>query len=194
MRQRPHHVVNALAYQNDSLSLPHRLAEFFRSAAAKLRPQNILEILFAEQVQAVAADAAQERVQQTRGKLAPAGVGEGSQQRHRRHARAARPALGKTLRVPGEIADRPKCAQLEQAPFDAPEYELTRVRGKLTPRRIGWLRHSKNRLVTNEREIRSLATHRYWKRRSFDLDRPLVVLGIVTSTGTGVRFFRKWKR
>ena len=159
-----------------------------------MRPQDVLEILFAEQLQAVAANAAQKGVEQTSGKLAPAGVGEGSQQRHRRHARAARPALGKTLRVPGEIADRPKCAQLEQAPFDAPEYELARVRGKLTPHRIGWLRHSKNRLVTDESEIQPLATHRYWKRRSFDLDRPLVVLGIVTSTGTGVRSFRKWKR
>ena len=120
-RQRTHHVVEALADQHDGLAHRERFLQLFHASALELRPQDIVEILFAEKVKAVAADAAEQRVQKPRRKNAVRSVSHRAQKPHQAHASAPGPALGKTLRVPGEIPDRAKSAQLEQTAFHAPE-------------------------------------------------------------------------
>jgi len=52
-----------------------------------------VEVFFTEQIQPIAADAAEQGVQKTRGKRAVGGVGEWPRERHPGHAQAARPAL-----------------------------------------------------------------------------------------------------
>ena len=87
---------------------------------AKLRFKHIVKVFFAEKIEPVLADAAQESVQQSRGEGSAGDVGERPRQCHSRHAQAAHPAFRKTLRVPGE---KPHCAHgadFEQRAFHAP--------------------------------------------------------------------------
>ena len=66
--QRAHHVVQALADQHDVGALGLDLAQFFHACRLQARLDEIGEILLAQQVQAVLADAAQQGVQHPRGK------------------------------------------------------------------------------------------------------------------------------
>src|SRR3989454_3163226 len=113
-RQRTHHVVEALADQDDGLARRERLLQLFHASALELRLQNIVEMLFAEKVKAVAADAAEQCVQKPRRKNAVRSVSHRAQKPHQAHASAPGPALGKTLRGPGEIAHPAESTQLKQ--------------------------------------------------------------------------------
>src|SRR5438445_9120695 len=120
MRQGTKYIFQELSNQDDTVAVAKRFDQLFGGLAAQLRFQNVLKVLFAEEIQAVAADSAEQSVQEARCKRAAREVGERPRQRHGCHARAARPALGKTLRVPSEESDRAHGAELEQGAFRAP--------------------------------------------------------------------------
>jgi len=91
--------------------------------------QKIFEEFFAEEVETVAADSAQDRVEEARGEDAIGDVEEGAGDGEDGHGAAARPAFQEALRIPGEEADRADGGEIEQAAFDAPEDRLARGRG-----------------------------------------------------------------
>ena len=62
LRQRPHDVIQALADEDDLPILGHPFAQLRHAFAAELTLQHVLEVFFAEQIQTVAAHAAQQRV------------------------------------------------------------------------------------------------------------------------------------
>src|SRR5260370_29978762 len=96
-RQRTHHVVEALADQHDGLARRERLLQLFHACALELRLQNIVKILFAEKIKAVAADAAEQRVQKSRRKNTGRTVIHSAQKHPQGHPSAPGGALGKTF-------------------------------------------------------------------------------------------------
>ncbi len=80
-----------------------------------------MEVLLSQQVQTVAADAAQQCMQDARGQNPVAGVQHRPYQRLEEQAAPARPALCKCMRVPGEIGHRPHRGQVGHAAFNPPE-------------------------------------------------------------------------
>ena len=144
VRQWTKDVFQELANQDDAFAVANRFDQLLSSLAAQLRLQDIVKVLFAEEVEAIAADAPKQCVQETRGKRATRKISEGPRQRHAGHARAAGPAFRKTLRVPGEKADRAQGAKFEQGAFDAPIGNGAGPGGKQDTPRIGLVwRHSR---------------------------------------------------
>ena len=123
-RQRTQNAFEQLANQNNPFAAAQRGRQLFSGFAAQLWFQNVVKIFFAEQIEAVAGDAAQQRVQKTRCESAAGGIGERANQRHSRHARAARPAFGEAAPVPGEEAHGTQRAKLEKRAFHAPIRDL----------------------------------------------------------------------
>ena len=113
MGERPKYVLKQLPDQDDARSAANRFDQFLHGLAAQLRLQHVVKILFAKKIEPIAAHASQQRVQKPRSKGAVRGIGEGPQQRHRRHTRAPRPALRKALRVPGEESHRAHRAEFQ---------------------------------------------------------------------------------
>ena len=79
-----------------------------------------MEEFFAEQVEAVAAYAAQHRVEKACGEHAIRGVEKWPRYGEDAHRAAPAPAFEKSLRVPGEEAYRADGGEIQQAAFDAP--------------------------------------------------------------------------
>src|SRR5207244_4254395 len=63
-------VFQELANQDDAFAVANRFDQLLSSLAAQLRLQDIVKVLFAEEVEAIAADAPKQCVQETRGKRA----------------------------------------------------------------------------------------------------------------------------
>ncbi len=103
-------MIQELADEHNSLAALPCFEQFLDSLVAKLRLQHVVKILLAEKVQPVAADASQQRVQQPSGKRPVCRIIYRPGHRQPRHSCAARPALGKTLRVPRKKAHRPQRA------------------------------------------------------------------------------------
>ena len=108
LRQRPHHVIEALAHQHYVLRslFRHAFSQPLHALRLQLLFQDVFEIFLAQQIQAVARDPGQKRVQHTRGEYAVAGVKEWPHQRQQQHPAAAGPAPGECVGVPGEISHR----------------------------------------------------------------------------------------
>ena len=90
------------------------------------RLQKIFKEFFAEQIEAVAADSAEDGVQQAGGEDAVGEVEEGAGEGEDGHGAAPRPALQEALRIPCEEADGADGGEVEQAAFDAPKDRLAR--------------------------------------------------------------------
>src|SRR5579859_7921788 len=149
LRKRAQNMIQELADEHDSLAVLPGFKKFFDRLAAKLRLQNIMKVLFTEQIEPVAADAAQQR----RGQRPIDRVIDRPGNRQPGHSCTARPALGKTLRVPREKPDRPQRAQLEQRAFDAPVSYGARLRFAANAIRIGsWVSHCLRTLPANANE------------------------------------------
>jgi hypothetical protein len=100
LRQRPQNMIQELADKHNSLAVLPRFEQFLDSLAAKLRLQHVVKILLAEEVQPVAANASQQRVEQSRGERPVYRIIDGPGNRYPRDSRSTPPALRKTLRVP----------------------------------------------------------------------------------------------
>ena len=74
--KRTQHMLKKLAHQDNFFPGTHRSQQPLHGFTAQLRFQHILEVFFAEQVQAVLADAAQQRVQKPCSKGAAGRIGE----------------------------------------------------------------------------------------------------------------------
>ena len=140
--QRTEDMVEELTHQNDALAAANGFQKLFGGFRPKRGLQDVVKILFAQEIKAVLADAAQQRVQRSRGKGAACGVSEGSRQRHERHTGTSSPTLRKTLRVPGEKADRAHRPHFEKRTLDAPIGSTARILGRRSTahrntRRIG---------------------------------------------------------
>jgi hypothetical protein len=137
-------MVEELSDQDDPLTAANGFDNFFGRFTAKLRPEDVLKILFAQKIEPVLTDAAQQGVQKARGEGAVGGVGKRPRQRHPGHPGATRPALGKALRVPSEKPDRAQRTHFEQRTFDAPVGHLARF-CRASAYRIGWKsRHARS--------------------------------------------------
>ena len=123
-RQRTHDVVEQLPDQHNPLPAANRFQQFLARFLAQIRLQHVLKIFFAEQIEAVAAHPAQQRVQKSRGEGAAGRVRKRPRQRHPGHSEPSRPSLRKTLRIPREKSYRPHRADLQQRSFDAPIHGL----------------------------------------------------------------------
>ncbi len=134
VRKRAHDVVEALADKDDVIVRGHRFLQFFHAGLPEARLQEILKEFLTEQIQAIAADAAQHGVQQSRGEDAVRGVQKWPRDGEHAHGTAPPPALDEGLRVPREEADWPNGRQIEQAAFHAPEGRLAHCCIRLAPR------------------------------------------------------------
>ena len=119
--QRAHDVVQALADQNHLAVLIHPFAQLGHALRPELVLEDVLKILLPQQVQAIAANAPQKRVQNPGGQNAVARIERGPKCRLQEKPSAARPALGKGMGVPGEVGHGTDGGQVRQAAFHAPE-------------------------------------------------------------------------
>ena len=132
-----------LADKHNPLAALRRVEQFLDSLAAKLRLQYIMKIFLAEKVQSVAANASQQRVQQSRGKRPVYRVIDGPGNRYPRDSRSTPPALRKALRIPSKKPHRAHSPQLQQRAFDAPvsrRARRRRIAGRAF-RVVSWVRH-----------------------------------------------------
>src|SRR5258707_15619924 len=120
VRQRTKNACKELADEDDALAAANGLDQLVGGFAAKLRLQDIVKILYAEEVQGVAADAAKQSVKEASGKRAAGKTSKSPGQHQTSHARAPGPAFGKTLRVAGEKANRAHGAKFDKGAFHAP--------------------------------------------------------------------------
>src|SRR2546429_1590578 len=105
-------------------------------------------------------------MQKPRCKRAACEISERSRERHACHARAPRPALRKTLRVPGEKADRAHGAKFEQGAFHPPIGEIAGHSGRQVTLRIGsGLRHSELTTNSDQSAVRIAQENRSEERR-----------------------------
>ncbi len=110
--ERPHDVVQPLAYKHDLFPCIQGLLQTFDAALLQLRLQDVLEIFLTEQIKAIATDAAQNGVQQTGGDHAIRQIKYWPGDRQDAHDAAPCPTLKKALRVPGEEADWTDCGEV----------------------------------------------------------------------------------
>ena len=120
MGQRAKDVFEQLPHQYDAFSFADRCDNFFHGFTAQLRLQNIMEILFAQQIKPIAADASEQHVQKSRREGAVRRISKRSSQCHARHSGTSGPALRKALRIPGEKAHGAHCAQFKEESFHSP--------------------------------------------------------------------------
>jgi len=125
-RERAHDVVEALAYQDDFAAPGYRFSQLGDALLFQPRLQKIFEEFFAQQVEAVAADSAEDGVQEAGGEDAIGHVEEGAAHREDGHGATARPAFQEALRIPGEEANGADGGEIEEAAFNAPEDRLAR--------------------------------------------------------------------
>src|SRR5216684_5206891 len=64
VRQRPKNVFEKLPDQDDALAVAYCFEQVFGGLAAQLRLQDVVKVLFAEKIQAIAADPPQQNVQE----------------------------------------------------------------------------------------------------------------------------------
>jgi hypothetical protein len=124
-----HDVVEALADQDDFTAFGDRFLQPGDALLLQARLQKIFEEFLAQEVEAIAADPAEDRVEQACGEYAIGDVEKGAGDGEDGHGAAARPAFQEALRIPGEEADRADGGEIQQAAFDAPEDRLARGRG-----------------------------------------------------------------
>ena len=109
-----------LAHQNHISAGLHEFLYLLNALFFQVRLQLVLEIFFAQQIQAVAGDAAQHGVHHARGEFAIGGIKKRAQQGHQENQAAPAEALGKGLGVPGKEGHRPDDGQVEKAAFHPP--------------------------------------------------------------------------
>jgi hypothetical protein len=113
-------VFEKLADKDDAIAAANRFDQFVHGFAAHFGLELVLEILFAEKIEAVAGDAAEDTVEQASGKRAAGEIRGRTKHAHGERSGAAHPALEKTLAVPIEEANASQRADFEQRAFDAP--------------------------------------------------------------------------
>ncbi len=120
VRERPQDVIERLTDQNDllaiRLSTPQSVHGFFLQAEL----QKVFEVFFAEQVQPITSNAAEQHIQESSRASSTCQIGDGAKQRRQSHSGATPPTLGKTLCVPRKESDLAKGAQLQKGALDAP--------------------------------------------------------------------------
>jgi hypothetical protein len=119
--ERAHDVVEALAYQDDLAAGGDRFFQLGDAFFLQTRLEKIFEELLAEEIEAVAADSAEDCVEEASGEDAVGEVEEGAGEGESGHGAAACPTLEEALRIPGEEADGTDSGEVEQAAFHAPE-------------------------------------------------------------------------
>jgi len=112
--KRAQNVFQGLANKHDRLAGSQSLLQFLDGSPPKLRLQNILKVLFAQQIEAIPSDFAQEHMKEASRKGPTGDISERTEEHHRGHASTALPTLGKTLRVPGEESNLAQGAQFQQ--------------------------------------------------------------------------------
>ena len=118
--ERPHEVVQSLAHQDDRANLFLPLLQTGDALGLQLPLQNILKVLLAQEVQTVASDAREQSMENAGGKNAIGKIERGADQGVQHSRAAPRPALGKTLRVPGEVRNWTHRTEIHEAALDAP--------------------------------------------------------------------------
>jgi len=121
LSQRPHNVIQALADQDDLPILDHPLAQLRQSFRPELALQDVFKVLLPEQIQAVAAHAAQERMQDSCGQYPMACIERWPKQGLQEKTPSACPALREGVGIPGEISNWTHRRQMRQTAFYAPE-------------------------------------------------------------------------
>ena len=113
-------MIESLAYQNDLCAGLHKLLNRLHTFRFQARFQLVLEVFFAQEIQAIAGHAAQNRVNHPGGEFAVGGVEKWTQHGHQKDEAATPEALGKGLRVPGKESDWPDDGQVQKAPLNPP--------------------------------------------------------------------------
>src|SRR2546423_11298665 len=137
--QWPKNVFQELANQDDTIAVANCFDQLLGGLVAQLRLQDIVEVLLAQEIQAIAADSAEQCVQEASCERAAGKISERPRQSHASRARAPRPAFGKALRVPGEKTHRSQGAELKQGPFHTPIRNGGSGSGRRDMARIGFL-------------------------------------------------------
>lgn len=104
LRKRAHDVVEALADEHDPFAVRQGALKLFDALRPQPRLQDVFEVLFAEKVKTVLADATQDGMQKPRRDTSVRGVSEGARHRQDAHGAPARPSLEERLGVPREKA------------------------------------------------------------------------------------------
>src|SRR6266436_6370621 len=113
-------MLEKLADEDDPVAVTDRFNQFVHSFTAHFGFQFVLEVFFAEEIETISGDAAEDAVKQAGGK-GPAGeICRGTEEAHRKRSGPAHPAFKKTLAVPIEEANASQRADFEQRAFHAP--------------------------------------------------------------------------
>src|ERR1700722_4340281 len=118
--ERSHDVVESLAYENNVRTGCDDFFESSNPGVFQSWLEEILKEFLAEEVEPIAAYAAQDRVEKACGEHAIGGVEKRARDRKDSHCSASPPAFEKGLCVPGEEADGTDGREIQQAAFDAP--------------------------------------------------------------------------
>ena len=113
-------MIQSLAHQDDILPGTHQRLKLAHTLRLELRLQVVLEVFFAQQIKAVAADAPQHAVHHAGGKFPVQRIQERAQHSHQKDQTATGPAFGKGLQIPGKERNRPDGGQFKQAALDPP--------------------------------------------------------------------------
>src|SRR4030095_9209018 len=113
-------MVQSLTYQHNVHTGSLQSLELGYPVWLQERLQLVLKVFISQQVQAVAAHAAQYTVDNASGEYTMSRVQEGPQCGHQKNQAPAHHASDEGLGVPGEESDRLNRGQIEQAPLDTP--------------------------------------------------------------------------
>lgn len=113
-------MIERLAHQHNLLMLVVSASQSVHGLFIQTRLQNIFEILFAEQIEAIARNTAQQHVEKPGSTGSSGKVCGRTEKRHQSHTCPAPPPFSEALRIPGKKADLAKRAQLQQRAFHSP--------------------------------------------------------------------------
>ena len=113
-------MLQPLADEDDFIPSLNPGSKHLHSIDFQVRLQLILKVFFAQEIKPVAADSAQNGMDDPGREYTVGGVQEGAQHRHQQHHAAAHPALQKRLGVPGEKGNGTDRGQVRKAAFHSP--------------------------------------------------------------------------
>src|SRR5208282_122791 len=129
LRHGPQNMFQELSDQDDTFATAHGIHQLLHGFLPHYRLQDILKILLAKKIQAVARDSPQHTVKKPRGKRAAGKISGRTEHGHRCHCAASNPAFQEALTVPIEEAPAAQCADLEERALHAPVAHLAHTPG-----------------------------------------------------------------
>ena len=120
LSQGTHHVIESLAYQHDFCTSRLQFLEVSHAIGLQVRLQLVLEVLVAEKVEPVTADAPQDAVHHASREDAVRGIKKRTQGGHKEHQSPPHHASAESLRVPRKESYGLNRGQVEQTTLDAP--------------------------------------------------------------------------